>query len=173
MNKPRAKSRHPEHNLQTQILKLVRACAPSGAVFLAFDRSKAHSQFQHAREKARGIRSGTPDTLLMVLDVPDFWCELKVDDNDTTDSQDEVIDDIRRVGRNAAVAWSVEQYRAAAVAAGIVMSPGAVVMAMRLDALLEGPKAIATKRAAPKPPRERVSPAKMRRVAAIRQKLPF
>lgn len=172
----RAPKKHPEHDLQTMLVQFVRAAVPVSHVFLAFDRAQSSAGFTHAREAARGIRRGTPDTVLMIADAPDFWCELKIRPNKPDDAQIEVMDDIRSVGRAVTVAYSVDEYRVAALAAGIPMTPGAAVMAMRMDALLESKRA---KNAPPKRSRAsgtreaRASAAQIKRVATLRDKLPF
>lgn len=174
--KPKRAHRDLEGPLQVQINKFVRNAVTGSPVFLSFDRSASQSKFQHARESARGIRRGTPDTLLMCNNLPDFFCELKVAPNAPDASQVECLDDIRRVGRNAAVAYSVTEYFEAAQKFGVPMTHGAAVLALQLDALIQSARARTEpqKKATRSKPREdRPTLGTVRRVEAMRRRTPF
>jgi hypothetical protein len=133
----------PEHRLGVKVHEFARAFVAVPHSFLAFDRAKKQTERQHIHEASRGVRRGTLDTLLMVIDMVDFWCELKVPPNKVRegDSQWEMMMDLRRVHRHAAVATSVTEYWREAVKVGIPFTPGAEVAAMRYDALLESARA--------------------------------
>ena len=166
----------PEHALSVQVHKFARAFIAPPHVFLAFDRSRKQSPNQHMREASRGVRRGTLDTLTMVLDVPDFWCELKVPPNSIdlprNASQREMIADIRRVGRVACVAISVMEYFEKAKAAGITFIPSAYVAALRMDGLLAsaGAKWVAPKKKPAAKPRAAVTRAGLAAIARARSK---
>lgn len=55
--------------------------------FLAFDRSAPYCQFSHMRQKSRGVRKGTSDTLLLVVGKH-IWCEWKQPGKRPDDEQD-------------------------------------------------------------------------------------
>lgn len=130
----------PEHNLQVQVHKFTRDCIAAPHVFLAFDRSRRQSATQHIREKARGLRAGTADTLTLVLGGAPVWVELKVGTNKPTEVQLQFAADVEAVGCRWCWANSVERFRQCLVAAGVPLSPGAEVEAARLGALLARPK---------------------------------
>jgi hypothetical protein len=149
-------SDQPEHRLGVKVHEFARAFVAAPHSFLAFDRAKKQSKTQYIHEAARGIRRGCLDTLLMVIDMPDFWCELKVPPNKVKegDSQWDMMNDLRRVHRFAAVANSVTEYWQEAVMVGIPFTPGASVAAMRYDALLDSARAKAKAPRAYKPARK-------------------
>lgn len=138
---PRSKRRpgSPEHALQIRIKRFVSECVVAPHRFLAFDRSKKQSLRQHIREKARGLESGTPDTVLIVPG-PSIWCELKAAESreGPTDNQEAIGGDIIAAGHYWCWAKSVEQYRAHLVRFGVPLRPNAAIVAMRYDALIEG-----------------------------------
>lgn len=124
-----------EHNLQTQIKKWVRECVAEPHVFLAFDRSKAAGRFTHAREAARGIRKGTPDTVLLFQAMA-MWVELKFGKNTTSDAQDELHAEMLAIGHRVRVCWTVTEYYLACRAEGVRLVQWAEARAQGLDALL-------------------------------------
>lgn len=103
-------SGHPEHTLQVAILKWVRACLDAPHQFLAFDRSRKQSLTQHMREKARGLRAGTADTLLCISGMPPIWCELKAPTNKPTDDQLQFGADMSALGHHWFWVQSVGAY---------------------------------------------------------------
>lgn len=66
-----------EHTFQVRLRKWVREAVATDHEFMAFDRSQASGQFTHDRERSRGLRKGTPDTLLLVKGFAPIFCELK------------------------------------------------------------------------------------------------
>lgn len=128
----------PEHNLQVQIVKFVRDCVDVPHVFLGFDRSRKQSAMQHVREKARGLRAGTADTLLLPRPCPPIWVELKAPGNKPSESQLEFAADVQRVGCLWYWADSVARYRECLIIAGVPLRPNAAIVAAHLDALLAG-----------------------------------
>lgn len=67
----------PEHALQTMVNKWVRNHVAQPHFFTGIDRTKGTSMLTHVREKARGLVAGTPDTLLIVPNLPAITIELK------------------------------------------------------------------------------------------------
>lgn len=142
----------PEHNLQVQIKKWARECIAEPHVFLAFDRSRARGDFTHAREAARGLRRGTPDTVLMFR-ARWMWVELKAGKNTTSDAQDLLHGEMSAIGHNVRVCWSVTDYWRCCVAEGVKMVQWAEARADGLDALLTGEGLPKAKSAKPRQPR--------------------
>ena len=127
----------PEHALQSQCVKFCRECILTEHVFLAFDRSKKQSALQHIREKARGIRAGTPDILILVPGLA-IWAELKAGKNTASDLQEEVGAAIVNVGHRWEVVRSVEELRRYLNACGVALYPRADLRALDLDLVLKG-----------------------------------
>jgi hypothetical protein len=126
----------PEHALQISIVKWVRDCVAVDHEFHAFDRSKKQSEFQHVREKSRGIRRGCADTMIEVVNLPNVWVEIKWPPNKPTEAQLEFAAAVERVGRKWYWADSVDRFRECLVAAGVPLRPNAAIVAAHLDALL-------------------------------------
>ena len=145
-----------EHNLQTKIVGFVRDCVIPDHEFWANDRSRKQSEFQHVREKARGIRPGIADTTLAVVGMPEIYIELKWPPNKPTDAQLAFGQAMQRIGRKWYWADSVERFRECLVSAGVVMRNNAWLVAAQLDALLAGKKSpgLKPKRRASSKPRE-------------------
>lgn len=88
----------PEHLRQKHVRLWVRENVPTPRVFVAFDRSKKQSQWQHMREKARGLRKGTADTCLQVLGLPAMWVEMKAPGKKPDDDQRQFGADVVEAG---------------------------------------------------------------------------
>lgn len=82
----RRKPVHREAILQRYIKRFARDNIMCSHEFFAFDRS-ARDGFSHVREKAKGLRKATPDTLVITAAFRDFWCELKWGNNKPDDDQ--------------------------------------------------------------------------------------
>lgn len=87
-----------EHCLQKHLKLWVRENLPA-AEFFAFDRAPARGRFSHMVQKARGVRRGTPDTVLLILGKPDVWCELKAPGGKPDDDQKDIGHRIETTGR--------------------------------------------------------------------------
>lgn len=171
----------PEHALQVMVNKFVREAVPQPHFFCGVDRSKATSRFTHAREKARGLIAGTPDTLLVCPGLPLIAVELKALGNTPTEAQERVGADIQASGHIWGWCDTVTGYAAILRAAGVALRPHADMYAARHDATLTVAAARRKDaKAAGKPAGKRYKPkvakpsaAKLRRVAALRQDLMF
>ena len=139
--KPKRVHHDWEHSLQVQIHKLARDFITVPHVFLAHDRSRRQSRFQHVREAARGVIAGILDTELLVLGFPDILAELKVPPNKPDGPQLEMISRLGKVGRIAFVAYSVTEWLERVMAVGVPFMPGAKVAALRMDGMLESARA--------------------------------
>jgi hypothetical protein len=167
---------HPEHSLQTQILRFVKDCVECSWEFLAFDRSQNHSGRQHMWEAARGVKAGTPDTLLLVPGKPAIFCELKAPGNKPTPVQDHIGHKIQEAGHDWFWADSVQSYRMGLMVRDVPLRGNACLVAEHRDALLlsarikaeEAPK----KRASAKPFTPKPSASRLRKSSALRLKIP-
>lgn len=127
---------HPEHNLQVKINQWVRECVPMPHFFCGIDRSKATGAHTHAREAARGLIAGTPDTVLLIPHLPGIMIELKTPGNTPTDRQDDVGVAITAAGHLWGWCDSVTGYMALLEGFGVALAPRADVLAARHDAVL-------------------------------------
>lgn len=167
-----------EHARQIQAKQWVREAVAAPHVFLAFDRSGASGQFTHMREKARGVAAGTPDTLLMVEGLPDFWWEWKDGRNEPSDLQQQMGDAIMRVGRWWSWGNSVVAYCAWLRVLGVPLHPNADFLAQVADASADSAIARAEAKAgkAPKsyrPASKKPTAARLRKIGAIRAGVMF
>lgn len=161
----------PEHALQTQIKAFVREAVAVPHLFLAFDRTRKMSQLQHVFEKARGVKSGTPDTVLLVQDFPSVWCELKAGANKPSEHQINIATEITTSGHLWFWCNSVDSYRRGLKMLGIPMRPNAWLIAEHRDRLLSRPEAMNAQtkpRATRKPRTTKPTLAQIRRSEALR-----
>lgn len=135
---PRKRSVDREHCLQKHIKLFVSDAVDCPHEFFAFDRSKKASQFTHMREKARGMRKGTPDTLLEAKGIIPIWCELKAPGNKPDADQNEMGRRLLAIGRFWTWATSVEQYRQYLAGCGVPLRRNAVLIAADHDARVAG-----------------------------------
>lgn len=169
---------HREHIRQKHAAMFVREAIAAPHLFLAFDRSAAGGQFSHMREKARGIKAGTPDTVLMVLGMPPLWAEWKADGNKPTDDQTRMGDELNAIGHRWGWFTSVVAYHEWLATAGVPMHPNAAFLALHHDAAADTVIARAERKKgtapksyrpqAPKPSRRRLD-----QLAAVRGRVPF
>jgi hypothetical protein len=167
-------SRHPEANLQVMIVKFVRETVAMPFFFTSIDRTRKSSPGQHLREKARGMVSGTPDTLLVVPNKPAITVELKAVGGWPTERQEQVGAAISAAGGIWAWCDSVSGYCRILRNAGIQLPAHAEQLALRHDDTLA--RAAAKPKAAPKVGRARAakpSMGRIRRAEALRSKVLF
>lgn len=145
-----------EHALQIAVKKWCRECIAERYVLLAFDRSKAPGQFTHAREKARGIRAGTPD-LQILFRGRSVWIELKAASGTVSEAQTALHAEMGEVGHAVHVCRSVVEVMGVLVAAGLKTTPTAALHAEAKDRFLATPKE-PKKRAPAKPRAKRPTP---------------
>lgn len=167
-----------EHILQVALVRFVREAVAAPHQFLAFDRSKASGAFSHMREKARGVRAGTPDTLLIVENKPVIWCELKAPGNKPTPEQIAMGDNLMALGCWWSWVTSVDAYFEWIRSIGVEMRANAEFLAMHADAgvrtKIEKAEAAVGKAPRSYKPREaKPSAARLRKVAAVRSRVPF
>lgn len=167
-----------EHILQVALVRFVREAVAAPHQFLAFDRSKAAGQFSHMREKARGVRAGTPDTLLIVAGMPPIWAELKAPGNKPTPEQIAMGDSLMALGCWWSWVTSVGTYYEWVRSIGVELRANAEFLAMHADAGVRSKIAAAETKAGKAPksykPREvKPTAARLRKVNAVRDRVMF
>jgi hypothetical protein len=155
-----------EHRLQAAIKSFVKHCVAVDHLFMAFDRSAKKSDLQHILEKNRGIRTGTPDTVLLFSGRA-VWVELKAGSNKPTDAQEQIGNAIQRTGHVWGWANSVDSYRQFLAAQGVAMTALAPVTAQDFDLRLAAKDQAAPKRPG-KPRAQRPQASKLRALARQR-----
>lgn len=93
-----------EHTLQAFAVKFFRAAINGDHVFLSFDRAKPPGRSREAqlgamaRQKARGVQRGTPDSLLALAGWAPIWIEWKDKGKRPDPSQVDMGQRLREVG---------------------------------------------------------------------------
>ena len=136
----------PEHHLQAAIKFWCKRYVLTPHVFLAFDRSRAMSATQHILEAQRGIRAGTPDTVL-AYSAGCVWVELKVGRNVTSEAQNALHTEMLGVGHEVAVIYSVGAYCQLLIERGLDIHRLGMAEAEALDRKLALKKKSAPKKA--------------------------
>lgn len=131
---------------------------------LAFDRSMARGQWSHRFEAERGVRAGTPDMLIIARDgqaIHHIWIEWKADGNRPNTSQAETLSRLIELGDTAKWCTRIEELRRILTNCGLPMAPGADVMALRYDGLVDSRIAKAEAKAAGTVPKKKSRPGKV------------
>jgi hypothetical protein len=160
-----------EHTLQAFAVKFFRAAIPFAHEFLSFDRSKPPGRSREAqlgamaRQKARGVKRGTPDSLLIVSGLPPFWIEWK-DKGKRPDAEQIAMGQRLRIlgcrwewfdNLPDAWRWLADE--------GVIFAPNANVLALQYQGMVDAAIARKAPRAAPKKPaRKAMSRAAMARL---------
>ena len=149
-----------EHRLQSRVRMFMDAGFPKPGEWTSIDKGVRLSgtpqqrMAQAAAMKARGIKNGVHDVLVMYLGRL-IWIELKVGRNSTSDSQNDWTAAVRANGFIAEEARSVVEVHDILVRHGIPIAPSMRLAAMHHDAALSVPeaprKARASKSSAAKP----------------------
>ena len=168
----------PEHTFQISVKKMAAEVIIEPHLFRAFDRSKNASGMQHMHEAARGIRAGTPDTEILfargAVNVElKKWATGHLKAYAPSEAQEREINLIRSLGLVAGVAHThrdvIELWREA----GLRLSPIADKSAEARDASFAAKMPELPKKRASKPMEKKPSSAKIRRVNALRDEVPF
>ena len=122
-----------EQILQRHVKLFVRDAVTAPHEFLAFDRAKATGKFSHMREAGRGVRKGTPDTLLLVLGFPPLWVELKAPGSKPDEAQMEVGLALVAVGCRWEWCATVRSYWGVLADLGVPMAGNSSVQALHHD----------------------------------------
>jgi VRR-NUC domain len=167
-----------EHILQVALVRFVREAVSAPHEFMSFDRGKAAGQWSHMREKARGVKAGTPDVLLLVEGRAPIWCELKAPGNKPTEQQIDMGNRLMAVGCWWSWVTSVSTFHEWIRSIGVELRANAEFLAMHADAGVLSKIATAETKAG-KPPRSYKAPvakpsaARLRKVAAVRDRVRF
>lgn len=167
-----------EHILQVALVRFVREAVSAPHEFMSFDRGKAAGQWSHMREKARGVKAGTPDVLLLVEGKAPIWCELKAHGNKPTEQQIDMGNRLMAVGCWWSWVTSVSTFYEWIRSIGIELRANAEFLAMHADdGVLSKIAAAETK--AGKAPRSykpvvaKPTAARLRKLNAVRGRVPF
>lgn len=167
-----------EHARQKHAKLFVRDAITVAHEFFAFDRSKPNGRFTHAREKTRGLRRGTPDTLLRVAGMPAIWCEWKTPGEKPGAEQLAMLASLRALGDHATWATTVLAYAEFLHDAGVPMVANWRFIAIDHDARADGEIARADLKNGKLPKRyraakERPSASRIRAVNRLRLSVMF
>jgi hypothetical protein len=144
--------------------------------FFAFDRSAKKSDKEHLWQAKRGVRKATPDTLLVCQGGRSIWFEFKAANNRPDADQRMMLTRLQTLGHFAAWGRLIEDLGEHWERCGAPMVPNWRVVAMQLDALVDGRiakeeakqgRAPVAKRAARRaPPGKQMTVAKYRKLHA-------
>lgn len=126
-----------EHCLQEQVYSFAEsaiALLASEYFFQSHDRREAGARYSHARESARGIRAGAPDTQLNIVGRPPIWWEAKDDGKKPDDNQKAVMAHLAGLGHQVGWGTSVVMYCDFLRHCGVPLRANADYQAMMLDA---------------------------------------
>jgi hypothetical protein len=127
----------PEHALQVKVNQFVREVVLEPHVFFSIDRSARHAQFEHVRQKARGMIAGISDTVLLCSGIPAIIVELKAPGKTPDDNQYRFGAAVQSSKHYWGWCDSVAGYRILIAGFGVPMRPDAALIAARHDAALE------------------------------------
>lgn len=167
-----------EHILQVALVRFVREAVSAPHEFMSFDRGKAAGQWSHMREKARGVKAGTPDTLLLVEGKAPIFCELKAPGNKPTEQQIDMGNRLMAVGCWWSWVTSVSTFYEWIRSIGVELRANAEFLAMHADAGVLSKIASAETKAGKarrsyKAPVAKPSAARLRKVNAVRARVHF
>lgn len=167
-----------EHILQVALVRFVREAVSAPHEFMSFDRGKAAGQWSHMREKARGVKAGTPDVLLLVEGKAPIWCELKAPGNKPTEQQVDMGNRLMAVGCWWSWVTSVSTFHEWVRSIGVELRANAEFLAMHADAGVLSKIAAAETKAGKAPrsykaPVANTSAARIRKVGAVRARVMF
>lgn len=130
----------PEHRLQVQLTKWVRACVLMPHFFTSLDIAKKASAQTRIRDKGRGVISGVPDTVILVPGMPAICIELKAKGKKPVPGgvQEHVGAAIQAAGHIWAWCDSVTGYYLLLRSLRVPLDPRADFWAAHFDAVIEG-----------------------------------
>ena len=137
---PRRKSIPREAWRQQKGVAFAEAAIMCPHTVLAFDRSMARGKWSHRFEAERGMRAGTPDMLIIARNgqaLHHIWIEWKSDGNRPNTSQADTLGRLIELGDTAKWCTRIEQLGRILTNCGLPMTPGADVMALRFDGLVD------------------------------------
>lgn len=169
-----------EHLLQRKIKEFVRDAVDGPCQFMAFDSAKKATPWARAREAARGIAKGTPDTSIKVPGLPTIWVELKAPGNKPSADQLEMAVRLQAVGDLWFWCNSVQSYAEGLLRFGVRLRDNWLFQSQHHDAFVasciaraEAKRAAPAKRVASAPRAVKPTPAAIKRVNAVRARVRF
>lgn len=139
-----------EHIFQRYLKTWVRDCVAVEHLFLSRDAAKITTVYGRAKDKARGILAGDPDTVLHVKGLPAIYAELKTPGGEPSEAQCYMGARLTVLGCHWFWVTTVDQYMQEIDALGVPLVTNAEYQAMQADAKIE---AAIAKAAAKKPAR--------------------
>ncbi len=155
----------PEHMLQKACAKFLNHALPPDVWFTAIDHA-TRSAVEGAEKKSRGVKPGIPD-LLFKFHQRTVWIELKTDKGVISESQKAVRDTLTGNGDDWHIARSIDDVEAILRSYGLTLKATAGGITERLQQRLDMPRKVGKPRSA-KPTSSRI-----RRIEALRSKVPF
>jgi hypothetical protein len=155
----------PEHMLQKACAKFLNHALPPDVWFTAIDHA-TRSAVEGAEKKARGVKRGIPD-LMFKFQHRTVWIELKADKGVVSDTQEGVRDVLVGNGDDWHVARSIDDVEAILRGYGLPLRATAGGVTERLQQRLDVP------RKAGKPRVAKTTASRIRRIEALRAKVPF
>lgn len=116
---PRAKPIDREAFLQRHAKLFARDAILDEHEFFGFEAARKSSVIQWGREKAKGVRKSTPDTLTKVIQIPGIWVEFKWPPNKPRDDQEAMGKRLRLLGDIWDWADTIEGYRRILLQSGV------------------------------------------------------
>lgn len=165
-----------EHIYQKALHTWAREYVREPKQFLSFDRAKPGGKFSHAREKARGVKAGTPDTMLRVPDIPAIWWECKAVGQRPDEQQGQMGRHLVSLGDHWGWGTTVVAYAEWLWLLGVPLLDGWKAAAERADASVLAMIEAAEMRKGKLPSRIREakpSAARLRKIAKLRSQVPF
>lgn len=133
-----------EHILQAFAVKFLRAAIEGDYIFLSFDRSKPPGRSREAqlgamaRQKARGIQAGTPDSVLLVPNMPPMWIEWKAVKQRPTPQQTAMGNDLQcKIGHHWGWYDNITDAYAWLHDLGVPMRQGAGTLALQFQGMVD------------------------------------
>jgi len=168
--------------LQKHVRIFVRDAVDGPHDFSSADSAKKSTPWARGREAARGIRKGEPDCRLKVPTLPAIHCELKYPPNKVVDGDDQHKRGLELIAVGDLWFWtdSVTGYMEGLARFGVPLRLNASFQAQHHDAAVasciaraEAKRGLPVKRKASRPRAEKPTPAAIKRVNAVRERVRF
>lgn len=126
---------------QERAVTFAREAITCPHTIMAFDRSQARGEWSHRFEAKRGVRAGTPDTLTIARDdarLFHIWVEWKAPGSKPNENQTDGLALLESLGDVTDWCTTIEEFFFVLRDAGVPMLPGAHIMALRYDGMVDG-----------------------------------
>jgi hypothetical protein len=128
----------PEHSLQVKINQTAREVIDCPHLFFSIDRTKRNAEFEHVRQKNRGMVAGTSDTVLLCLGLPGIVVELKAPGETPDDNQNRFGAHVQTAGHLWGWCDTVVGWCRLLIAFGVPLRRNWEIIAAGHDATIEG-----------------------------------